>query len=80
MECDMETKECFLCQNPCSSVCPHCRLVYYCSEDHFKLHRVTLNSDDEVIKTRFGKYCQYFMILAMYLPISVFYFCGTLNL
>ena len=51
-ECDMETKACFLCQIPCSSVCPHCRLVYYCSEDHFKLHRVTLNSDDQVIKLR----------------------------
>ena len=48
----METKACFLCQIPCSSVCPHCRLVYYCSEDHFKLHRVTLNSDDQVIKRR----------------------------
>ena len=51
-ECDMETKACFLCQIPCSNVCPHCRLVYYCSEDHFKLHRVTLNSDDQVIKRR----------------------------
>ena len=44
-ECDKNQKYCFLCQISCTNVCPHCKLVHYCSEEHFKLHRVTLNEE-----------------------------------
>ena len=44
-ENDKTTKFCFLCQIPCTNVCPHCRLVHYCNDEHFKLHRVTLNEE-----------------------------------
>lgn len=36
----MEKKGCFLCQAPCDNVCPHCESVKYCSEEHFRLHRL----------------------------------------
>ena len=33
-------RACFLCLAPeCESQCPHCRAVYYCGEEHFRLHR-----------------------------------------
>ena len=38
------SRPCFLCQTVCDRVCPHCELVTYCSEEHFKLHR--LNGND----------------------------------
>ena len=44
-EDDKESKFCFLCQIPCSNVCPHCRLVHYCNEEHFNLHRVNLKEE-----------------------------------
>lgn len=31
---------CFLCQTECSNLCPHCKLVHYCSQEHFQLHRL----------------------------------------
>ena len=49
-EDDKESKFCFLCQIPCSNVCPHCRLVHYCNEEHFNLHRVNLK--EEKVKKR----------------------------
>ena len=34
-------RPCFLCLAPhCESLCPHCRAVYYCGEEHFRLHRL----------------------------------------
>ena len=30
---------CFLCLAPCSQLCPHCGVVYYCGEHHLDLHR-----------------------------------------
>ena len=34
-------RSCFLCLAPdCESRCPHCRAVYYCGEEHFRLHRI----------------------------------------
>ena len=47
---DQESKYCFLCQIPCSNICPHCRLVHYCNEEHFNLHRVTLKEEKVRIK------------------------------
>ncbi|CAB4061520.1 RNF144 [Lepeophtheirus salmonis] len=32
-------KECFLCQRTCSNLCPDCKSVYICSEEHGRLHR-----------------------------------------
>ena len=33
-------RSCFLCLAPdCEFRCPHCRAVYYCGEEHFRLHR-----------------------------------------
>ena len=33
-------KTCFLCQTSCDEKCNHCNLVYFCCEEHFKLHRL----------------------------------------
>ena len=41
-------KECFLCQTPCENCCPHCELIYFCSDEHFKLHRVTIKEEEQV--------------------------------
>ena len=41
-------QECFLCQTPCENICAHCQLVFFCSEDHYKLHRVTVIEDEQV--------------------------------
>ena len=41
-------QECFLCQTPCENICAHCQLVFFCSEDHYKLHRVTVIEDGQV--------------------------------
>jgi len=30
---------CFLCLAPCYDLCPHCKLVHFCSQDHLRLHR-----------------------------------------
>ena len=30
---------CFLCLAPCNDLCPHCKLVHFCSQDHLRLHR-----------------------------------------
>jgi hypothetical protein len=33
--------KCFLCLAPdCDRQCPHCRDVYVCGDEHFKLHRI----------------------------------------
>ena len=45
---DKETKFCFLCQTPCNNICGYCKLVAYCSEDHFKLHRVIFDDREAV--------------------------------
>ena len=45
------SKECFLCLRPCENQCPHCGLVYYCSEDHLNLHR----RDDYCFPYRAGR-------------------------
>ena len=45
---DKGTKFCFLCQTPCNNICDYCKLVAYCSEDHFKLHRVLFDDKDAV--------------------------------
>ncbi len=36
---------CFLCQKACDNLCPHCEVVYFCSETHFNLHRISLKQD-----------------------------------
>ena len=30
---------CFLCLAACKDICPHCKLVHFCSQDHLSLHR-----------------------------------------
>ena len=45
---DKETMFCFLCQSPCNNICHYCKLVAYCTEDHFKLHRVIFDDKEEV--------------------------------
>ena len=34
---------CFLCQVPCQEICSHCKLVHFCSQEHFELHHVYLD-------------------------------------
>ena len=34
---------CFLCQVPCQEICSHCKLVHFCSHEHFELHHVYLD-------------------------------------
>ena len=34
---------CFLCLAPCNDLCPHCKLVHFCSQDHLRLHRYYSN-------------------------------------
>lgn len=38
-----EDRGCFLCQLPCKTKCDFCNSVYFCSEAHYKLHRVALS-------------------------------------
>lgn len=44
----MENKTCFLCQVPCDQICPFCNAVKFCSEEHFRLHRVKYDADFQV--------------------------------
>ena len=36
---------CFLCQKPSTEQCTQCKLVYFCSKEHYHLHRITLRQE-----------------------------------
>ena len=36
---DSDTQYCFLCGKPCSTPCPDCSDVFYCSQEHLDVHR-----------------------------------------
>ncbi len=44
----MNEGPCFLCQTPCTSKCSNCRLVYFCSPEHFSFHQSDVGTTQNV--------------------------------
>ena len=35
----LENESCFYCRKPATKVCKYCKIAYYCSDEHGKIHR-----------------------------------------
>ena len=35
----VENESCFYCRKPATKVCKYCKIAYYCSDEHGKIHR-----------------------------------------